>query len=77
MSFGLTAIIKISVTAEEIPAGHFDLGGITSYHQDANTATFMFMGNMGEILEKLSALNVRDLFIEEPTLEEIFMHYYR
>ncbi|CUX72322.1 putative ABC transporter ATP-binding protein YbhF [Clostridium sp. C105KSO15] len=68
---------KISVTAEEIPAGHFDFGGITSYQQDANTATFMFMGNMGEILEKLSALNVRDLFIEEPTLEEIFMHYYR
>ena len=68
---------KISVTAEEIPAGFFDLGGITNYHQEGNGASFLFMGNMGEILAKLSALKVHDLFIEEPALEEIFMHYYR
>jgi len=68
---------KISVTAEEIPAGYFNLVGVTNYHQESHTASFMFMGNMGEILAKLSVLKVHDLFIEEPALEEIFMHYYR
>lgn len=68
---------KISVTAEEIPAGYFNLVGVTNYHQEGHTASFMFMGDMGEILTKLSALKVHDLFIEEPALEEIFMHYYR
>ncbi|HCD42347.1 MAG TPA: ABC transporter, partial [Lachnoclostridium sp.] len=47
------------------------------YRQEGNTATFLFMGSIGEVLAKLSALHVRDLFIEEPALEEIFMHYYR
>ncbi|MBE6906448.1 MAG: ABC transporter ATP-binding protein [Ruminococcaceae bacterium] len=68
---------KISVTADNIPIEHFNLGGITNYQQDGSTATFMFMGNIADILAKLSVLNVHDLFIEEPTLEEVFMHYYR
>lgn len=68
---------KISVTADEIPAGYFNLNGISNYQQDGSTASFMFMGNIADVLAKLSALNVHDLFIEEPALEEIFMHYYR
>jgi hypothetical protein len=28
------------------------------------------------VLKKLSSLQVSDVTIEEPTLEEIFMHYY-
>lgn len=68
---------KISVTAAEIPAGYFNLDGISNYQQDGSAATFMFMGNIADVLAKLSVLNVRDLFIEEPALEEIFMHYYR
>jgi hypothetical protein len=28
------------------------------------------------VLQKISAVQVTDLTIEEPTLEEIFMHYY-
>ena len=68
---------KISVTAEEIPAGCFDLEGVTGFRQDGSTATFMFMGDIGEILARLSGLKIHDLYIEEPELEEIFMHYYR
>jgi ABC-2 type transport system ATP-binding protein len=68
---------KISLAANEIPDGHFDMQGVTNYKQDGNTATFMYMGNAAVILKKLSALNIADVFIEEPTLEEIFMHYYK
>jgi ABC-2 type transport system ATP-binding protein len=68
---------KISVTATNIPEGHFDIQGITNLKQNGDTAEFMFMGNITQILERLSALSVNDLFIEEPSLEEIFMHYYK
>ena len=68
---------KIAVAADDIPDGHFDLKGIENYKQEGNSAGFMFMGNIADILAKLSALRVRDVFIEEPTLEEIFLHYYQ
>jgi ABC-2 type transport system ATP-binding protein len=67
---------KISVSANNIPKGHFDIQGLTNLKQEGDTAEFMFMGNITQILERLSALSVNDVFIEEPSLEEIFMHYY-
>lgn len=68
---------KISVAADVIPDGHFDMQGVTNYKQEEKSATFMYMGNVVDVLKKMSALNVYDVFIEEPTLEEIFMHYYK
>lgn len=68
---------KISIAADVIPDGHFDMKGVTNYKQEQNSATFMYMGNVADVLKKMSALNVYDVFIEEPTLEEIFMHYYK
>lgn len=68
---------KISVAADVIPDGYFDMQGVTNYKQEEKSATFMYMGNVADILKKMSALNVTDVFIEEPTLEEIFMHYYK
>jgi ABC-2 type transport system ATP-binding protein len=68
---------KITVTAENIPKNHFDLQGVENLKQEGSSAEFMFVGNIAKILEKLSTLTVHDIFIEEPTLEEIFMHYYK
>ena len=68
---------KISVTADQIPDGYFNEQGVENYKQDGGTAEFMYMGDVAFILGKINALAVRDLFIEEPTLEEIFMHYYQ
>jgi ABC-2 type transport system ATP-binding protein len=36
----------------------------------------MFSGKMGDLLNNLAGKDIKDLIIEEPTLEEIFMHYY-
>ena len=68
---------KISVTADAIPEGHFGVPGVENYSQEGGAAEFMFMGDVADILARLASLRVRDLLIEEPTLEEIFMHYYR
>jgi ABC-2 type transport system ATP-binding protein len=40
------------------------------------TVKFLFSGDINRLLATLSNRNVADLTIEEPSLEEIFMHYY-
>jgi ABC-2 type transport system ATP-binding protein len=39
-------------------------------------ANFIFKGNINAILKKLTDIELRNASIEEPDLEEIFMHYY-
>jgi ABC-2 type transport system ATP-binding protein len=42
-----------------------------------NTLSFMYSGNINELAGFLSNKNMINLMIEEPSLDEIFMHYYR
>lgn len=44
--------------------------------RDGASGTYLFSGPMSEFLAEIDASRVRDLLIEEPSLEEIFMHYY-
>ncbi|MDO4491059.1 MAG: ABC transporter ATP-binding protein [Lachnospiraceae bacterium] len=41
-----------------------------------NTVSFLYSGDMKELLKILTEGEVQDLSITEPDLEEIFMHYY-
>lgn len=41
------------------------------------TLEFMFSGDVNELISRLSGLRLENLSIEEPPLEEIFLHYYR
>jgi ABC-2 type transport system ATP-binding protein len=42
-----------------------------------NIKSFMYSGDMNELISKLSGNNIINLMIEEPSLDEIFMHYYK
>jgi ABC-2 type transport system ATP-binding protein len=42
-----------------------------------NRISFMYSGEIDELITFLSGKNITDLIIEEPSLEEIFMHYYK
>ena len=42
-----------------------------------NTLSFMYSGNINELISMLSGSIIINLMIEEPSLEEIFMHYYK
>ena len=44
---------------------------------DENSASFIFRGDLNAMLAVLSNLKLQDLTIEEPDLEEVFLHYYR
>ena len=70
---------KVSLSAKEaIPRDFFDLSGIANYAEtaDKTSVSFMYNGNITEIIDKLHLLHLDDVLLEEPSLEEIFMHYY-
>jgi ABC-2 type transport system ATP-binding protein len=67
---------KIRVIAEGLKPADFKLAGVTNVQSDNGTVSFFFKGNINTVLKKLSGAKVDDVTIEEPTLEEIFMHYY-
>lgn len=70
---------KISLTARvPIPEGFFALPGVADYAEDRTglSASFMFSGSVTAILNRLCQLEPEDVFVEEPSLEEIFRHYY-
>ena len=67
---------KVHVTAEGLPPEFFDLPGVTNIQAEDGTTHFFFKGDINAVVRKLSGVQVTDVTIEEPTLEEIFMHYY-
>jgi ABC-2 type transport system ATP-binding protein len=67
---------KMHITAEGLNPASFDLPGVTNLQTEDSTIRFFFKGDINAVLQKISGVKVTDLTIEEPTLEEIFMHYY-
>jgi ABC-2 type transport system ATP-binding protein len=67
---------KVRVIAEGLKAADFKLPGVTNAQSENGTVSFFFKGDINAVLKKIGAQRVEDVTIEEPTLEEIFMHYY-
>jgi ABC-2 type transport system ATP-binding protein len=67
---------KVNITAEGLSQASFDLPGVTNIQSEDSTVHFFFKGDINTVLQKISGIQVTDVTIEEPTLEEIFMHYY-
>jgi ABC-2 type transport system ATP-binding protein len=67
---------NITITFEQSEPIDFDLEGVVKKEVNGNEMTLLYRGDMKALLNKLNTLPVQDLIIEEPTLEEVFMHYY-
>jgi ABC-2 type transport system ATP-binding protein len=67
---------KVNITADRLDPKAFDMPGVTNIQAESGALRFFFKGDINIVLKKLSSLQVGDVTIEEPTLEEIFMHYY-
>ena len=52
------------------------LDGMSKVVQTDGGMEFVYSGSMNELLKALSAHDVQDLSIEEPSLEDVFMQYY-
>ena len=67
---------RIEVTVRDLPPDYFALPGVTNLEATNGGVRFFFKGDIDGIVARISALDLIDVTIEEPTLEEIFMHYY-
>ncbi len=68
---------KVSVTVKGmIPEDFFSDNGV-QLMLSGDTATFMYKGDVDALFKKLAKLPIADAFVEEPSLEEIFLHYYK
>ncbi len=52
------------------------LSGVRDKKEAQGSVSFLYSGEMGELLRTLSRGQVDDLTVTEPDLEEIFLHYY-
>lgn len=71
------AVKRISLTARApIVRATLNFPGTRSVEVDGAHANFMFEGDCNTLLAKLGGIQLANVDITEPTLEEVFMHYY-
>lgn len=64
-------------TKSLLDKSYFDVPGVTSLDVTETLVSFIYRGNINLIMKKLSDIELSNLWIDEPDLEEIFMHYYK
>lgn len=58
-------------------AAAFAIPGVTEWKGSPDgEVSFLFRGDINDILRRIAGLDLLNLWVEEPDLEEIFMHYY-
>lgn len=69
---------KIRIELKEaVDKNYFNVDGAENLEIKDKTISFFYRGDINNIISKLSSVKVSNLWIEEPDLEEIFMHYYK
>ncbi|MEJ9210601.1 ABC transporter ATP-binding protein [Bacillus smithii] len=63
-------------TTSKVEKSFFQINGVTDLKVEDNTVSFLFKGNLNDILKKISQIEITNIWVDEPDLEEIFMHYY-
>jgi len=59
------------------PAQFISLKGVSDFVSTDSGVSFLYRGDINEAIEIIAKLNLTNLLVEEPDLEEIFMHYYQ
>jgi ABC-2 type transport system ATP-binding protein len=68
---------RISIeTKAAITKETFNIPGVSDFKVKGKAADFIFKGNINTVMKRIAELELRNISIDEPDLEEIFMHYY-
>lgn len=69
---------KIAVeTLAPADQAHFLIDGVTNLVVNGNALSFIYRGNVNAMMRKLATLELANVTIVDPDLEEIFLHYYQ
>jgi ABC-2 type transport system ATP-binding protein len=63
-------------TKSPLDLNYFTISGVNKLEVKDNITSFLFSGNINDVMKKIADIEITNLWIEEPDLEEIFMHYY-
>ena len=67
--------IKLQTTAN-LDQNYFNIDGVSKLEVKQNIISFLFRGNINSIMKKISEIEIANVWVEEPDLEEIFLHFY-
>jgi ABC-2 type transport system ATP-binding protein len=63
-------------TKAPVAVDYFNIPGVSNLEVKNNRVSFLFRGNLNAVLRRLAEIEIANVWIDEPDLEEIFMHYY-
>jgi ABC-2 type transport system ATP-binding protein len=68
---------KVSLTSRRPPGpADFPSGMARELIREGDAVRFLYAGDSNTLVRELSTFDIHQLRIEEPSLEEVFMHYY-
>lgn len=68
---------RISIESKsDISRDALNIKGVSDLEFKEKSAKFIFKGNINSIMKIISQIDLRNISIDEPDLEEIFLHYY-
>ncbi|MDP4090253.1 MAG: ABC transporter ATP-binding protein [Bacillota bacterium] len=70
------SVKRVTLTFEEEADIKLDLEGTVKREVSGRNLIMLYEGDMKSLITKLGTLNFKDVLIEEPSLEDVFMHYY-
>jgi len=68
---------KVIVKGDQLNESGFSFEGVTELKAEAGKIQFYYNGDINRMIKAISTEKIQDILIEEPSLEEIFMHYYK
>lgn len=69
--------IKVNIELKApITKSQLRLKGVSNVQASGSKVSFLYQGDVNAVVKVLSGIKLNKLLIEEPELEEIFMHYY-
>lgn len=67
---------KVRISFKNTEGAAFKIDGMNNAEAEDRTVQFLYDGPVDTIIRNLSSVDVENLWIEEPSLDEIFIHYY-
>ena len=72
-NLGHTGVKRVTLRgAQTLP----EIPEIRDFRAENDAVTFLYSGDINELIAKLSVVKLTDLNVSDPELDEVFMHYY-
>lgn len=68
---------KITVKGNSLNHALFSFEGVSQLTNFDHSSNFFYKGDVNFLIETMGRQQIQDILIEDPSLEEIFMHYYK